>query len=104
MEQKKNVITRLANFIVIRASFFLWLIWLGNWFLIFKRLGVGSYGICFHSCDVLGRTVNSIRLLKLSMAAVCIFHLVAGTGLMFSVTFQKMLVSNYGATLVWNDQ
>lgn len=48
--------------------------------------------------------MSSLRLLKLLMAFVCVFHLVAGAGLMFSVDFQKFSVSFYGAHLPWNNQ
>ena len=48
--------------------------------------------------------MNSLHFLKLTMAFISLFHLVAGVGFMFSVSFQKFAVSAYGATLPWNEQ
>jgi len=45
--------------------------------------------------------VKSLRVLLIFIAA---FHVIAGAGLMFSVTFQKFAVSAYGASLEWNDR
>jgi hypothetical protein len=48
--------------------------------------------------------MNALRLVKILMGSICVFHLVAGAGLMFFVSFQKFAVASYGATLPWNDQ
>jgi hypothetical protein len=40
--------------------------------------------------------------LRVVLAFIALFHLVAGVGLMFSVSFQKFAVASYGATLPWD--
>jgi len=42
--------------------------------------------------------------LRLTLAVVALFHLSAGGGLMFSVSFQRMATSGYGAHLELNAQ
>ena len=43
--------------------------------------------------------MRAVVALKALMAFICVFHLVAGFGLMFSVSFQRFAVESYGATL-----
>jgi hypothetical protein len=40
--------------------------------------------------------------LRALLVFIAAFHLVAGAGLMFSVSFQKFAVAAYGASLEWN--
>jgi hypothetical protein len=42
--------------------------------------------------------------LRALLVFIAAFHLVAGAGLMFSVSFQKFAVAAYGASLEWNDR
>lgn len=44
----------------------------------------------------------TLKLLKIVLVFIAIFHLVFGFGLMFSITFQKFAIANYGGTLDWN--
>jgi hypothetical protein len=41
--------------------------------------------------------------LRILLALIALFHVVAGVGLMFSVEFQKVAVALYGANVAWND-
>jgi len=47
--------------------------------------------------------MRSIIWLRVLLVFIAVFHLVAGTGLMFSIGFQQMAVSAYGAHLAWNE-
>ncbi len=46
--------------------------------------------------------MKAITALKALMGFICVFHLVAGAGLMFSVAFQRFAVEAYGASLPWD--
>lgn len=48
--------------------------------------------------------MNAVRWLRALLIFIAAFHLVAGAGLMFSVTFQMLAVTAYGAGLDWNDR
>ena len=42
--------------------------------------------------------------LRVLLVFIAVFHLVAGIGLMFSVDFQRLVVSSYGAQIPWNER
>lgn len=46
--------------------------------------------------------MNTLRLLKVVLVFIAVFHLVFGFGLMFSIEFQKVTIAFYGGTLEWN--
>ena len=48
--------------------------------------------------------MNAVKSLRLLLFFIAAFHLIAGAGLMFSVTFQKIAVTAYGASFEWNDR
>jgi len=48
--------------------------------------------------------VSAVKWLRVLLVFIAAFHLVAGAGLMFSVTFQKFAVSSYGASVEWTDR
>jgi hypothetical protein len=45
---------------------------------------------------------RALRTLQALLCVVAIFHLVAGLGLMFSISFQRFAVASYGARLAWD--
>lgn len=46
--------------------------------------------------------MNALSQLKAVLVFIALFHFVFGFGLMFSITFQKIALANYGGTLDWN--
>jgi hypothetical protein len=46
--------------------------------------------------------VTALRWLRALLLFIAVFHVIAGAGLMFSVSFQQFAVALYGATLEWN--
>src|SRR5262249_31401225 len=61
---------------------------------------------CVHRGDVQrceGVRMKLITALRVLLALVATFHLVAGAGLMFSIRFQQFAVSLYGAHVAWSD-
>jgi hypothetical protein len=46
--------------------------------------------------------MSAAKWLRALLVFIAAFHLVAGAGLMFSVSFQKFAVAAYGASLEWN--
>ena len=51
--------------------------------------------------NTVSRAAFAVRGLQLLMSLIAVFHLVAGAGLMFSVSFQRFAVAGYGAELEW---
>lgn len=45
---------------------------------------------------------KGVKLLKAVLVFIAIFHFVFGSGLMFSITFQKFAIACYGGSLDWN--
>ena len=45
--------------------------------------------------------MTSLKCLRGILVFIALFHLTAGIGLMFSVSFQRLAVASYGATLPW---
>lgn len=54
-----------------------------------------------HLYHITSKTENAEKILKLVMMFIAFFHLVSGTGLMFSISFQKFAIANYGGILEW---
>jgi hypothetical protein len=48
--------------------------------------------------------MSAAKWLRALLVFIAAFHLVAGAGLMFSVSFQKIALAAYGASLEWNDR
>jgi len=48
--------------------------------------------------------VRAAGWLRVLLVFIAVFHLVAGIGLMFSVDFQRLVVSSYGAQIPWNER
>ena len=46
--------------------------------------------------------MSAVKGLRFLLIFIAVFHLVAGTGLMFSVEFQKISLMFYGANLSWD--
>src|SRR5690349_12421802 len=46
--------------------------------------------------------MSAVRWLRVLLVFIAAFHLVAGIGLMFSVSFQHWAVSSYGAKIPWD--
>jgi len=46
--------------------------------------------------------MNALSQLKAVLVFIAVFHLVFGSGLMFSIDFQKAALAGYGGTLEWN--
>ncbi len=45
--------------------------------------------------------MTALKCLRGILVFIALFHLTAGIGLMFSVSFQKLAVASYGAALPW---
>jgi len=48
--------------------------------------------------------VRAAGWLRVLLVFIAVFHLVAGIGLMFSVDFQRLVASSYGAQIPWNER
>ena len=51
--------------------------------------------------NIESRASFAVRGLQVLLSLIAVFHLVAGAGLMFSITFQRFAVAGYGAELDW---
>jgi hypothetical protein len=48
--------------------------------------------------------MSAVKWLRVLLMFIAAFHLAAGAGFLYSVTFQTFAVSAYGAALEWNDR
>lgn len=55
-----------------------------------------------HDCNFSPGWRNTLKQLRAVLLFIAVFHLLFGSGLMFSIEFQKIAIAAYGGTLEWN--